>query len=89
MTHLRSKRLPGAGRTLAAVVGLVAALALGAVGQADAAPPGPDRFADRPHGFAALAGGPAFDPRDFHDYRLDPSVAVPASVKRFAGPQPH
>ncbi|XLX10568.1 polysaccharide lyase family 1 protein [Streptomyces flavusporus] len=59
MTHFRSKRLPGAGRALAAVMGLVAALGLGAV-EADAAPTAPataDRFTDRPHGFASLAGG--------------------------------
>ncbi|MCL7423959.1 polysaccharide lyase family 1 protein [Streptomyces sp. YS415] len=45
---------------MAAVLGLVAALALGAVGEADAgsAPDTTaDRFADRPHGFASLAGG--------------------------------
>ncbi|MFJ4082165.1 pectinesterase family protein [Streptomyces iakyrus] len=71
MTHLRSKRLsrPGRPRTaLAAVLGLVAALGLGAIGDAHAAPPakpgtaakpGPaaDRWTDRPHGFASLAGG--------------------------------
>ncbi|MFE7898591.1 pectinesterase family protein [Streptomyces sp. NPDC057424] len=54
---------------MAAVFGLVAALALGAVGEAKAAAPAADtarttpatttadRFTDRPHGFAALAGG--------------------------------
>ncbi|MFF7792700.1 pectinesterase family protein [Streptomyces sp. NPDC007991] len=61
MTHLHSKRLPGTGRTLAAVMGLVAALAVGAVGEAKAAAPAPsvtaDRWADQPHGFASLAGG--------------------------------
>ncbi|MFJ3621191.1 pectinesterase family protein [Streptomyces iakyrus] len=71
MTHLRSKRLsrPDRPRTaLAAVLGLVAALGLGAIGDAHAAPPakpgtaakpGPaaDRWTDRPHGFASLAGG--------------------------------
>ncbi|CAL9610739.1 Pectate trisaccharide-lyase [Streptomyces sp. enrichment culture] len=60
MTHFRSKRLPGRGGTLAAVLGLVAALALGTLGEARAAaaaPPGTDRFSDRPHGFASLAGG--------------------------------
>ncbi|WP_180687035.1 pectinesterase family protein [Streptomyces gossypiisoli] len=69
MTHLRSKRLPGSGRTMAAVLGLVAALALGTVGEAKAAAPTEktapttpatttaDRFTDRPHGFASLAGG--------------------------------
>ncbi|KUO22715.1 pectinesterase family protein [Streptomyces dysideae] len=67
MTHLRSKRLPGvgpgAGRTLAAVVGLVAALGLGAIGEAKAAPAASDtttsaaRWTDRPHGFASVAGG--------------------------------
>ncbi|WP_327427781.1 pectinesterase family protein [Streptomyces sp. NBC_01236] len=73
MTHLHSKRLPGPGlgRTLAAVVGLVAALTLGAVGQAKAADAEPkalseaasktpstmDRWSDQPHGFASLDGG--------------------------------
>ncbi|WP_416527792.1 pectate lyase family protein [Streptomyces sp. HMX87] len=64
MTHLRSKRLPGTGRTLAAVLGLVAALALGAAGEVRAAAPAaepaaapPHRLTDRPHGFASLAGG--------------------------------
>lgn len=42
MTHLHSKRLPrprsGHGRVLAAVIGLVAALSLGALGEAEAAP---------------------------------------------------
>ncbi|WP_405926065.1 pectinesterase family protein [Streptomyces sp. NBC_00035] len=70
MTHLHSKRLPGPpprGRTLAAVVGLVAALTLGAIGQAKAAAPAPDRasgnassadrWTDRAHGFASLDGG--------------------------------
>ncbi|MFI6206772.1 pectinesterase family protein [Streptomyces sp. NPDC051041] len=67
MTHFRGKRLPrpGHGRpgtVVAAVIGLVAALGLGAVGQARAAPaerPAPDasRWSDRPHGFASLAGG--------------------------------
>ncbi len=60
MTHLRSKRLPGTGRTLAAVLGLVAALALGTAGEAQAAPAGETgspRLADRAHGFASLAGG--------------------------------
>ncbi|MCD9879061.1 pectinesterase family protein [Streptomyces guryensis] len=66
--HLHSKRLPGpgAGKVLGAVLGLVAALSLGAVGQARAAAPasapapvpsGADRFSDQPHGFASLAGG--------------------------------
>ena len=66
--HLHSKRLPGpgAGKVLGAVLGLVAALSLGAVGQARAATPasapapvpsGADRFSDQPHGFASLAGG--------------------------------
>ncbi|MFF5956518.1 pectinesterase family protein [Streptomyces luteogriseus] len=64
MTHLRSKRLsrPGHGRVATAVLALVAALGLGAIGDAQAAPaprPGPaaDRWTDRPHGFASLAGG--------------------------------
>ncbi|MBQ1099753.1 right-handed parallel beta-helix repeat-containing protein [Streptomyces sp. b94] len=60
MTHLRSKRLPGSGRTLAAVLGLVAALALGTAGEAQAGPAhgtGSPRLADRAHGFASLAGG--------------------------------
>ncbi|MET9682564.1 pectinesterase family protein [Streptomyces coeruleorubidus] len=64
MTHLRSKRLsrPGHGRVVAAVLGLVAALSLGTLGEAQAAPqsravPAADRWTDRPHGFASLAGG--------------------------------
>ncbi|GAA4338245.1 hypothetical protein GCM10023086_72520 [Streptomyces venetus] len=64
MTHLRSKRLsrPGHGKVVAAVLGLVAALGLGAIGEAQAAPPAQaapaaDRWTDRPHGFASLAGG--------------------------------
>ncbi|MFJ8539915.1 pectinesterase family protein [Streptomyces sp. NPDC093591] len=68
MTHLRSKRLPKSGRTLATVVGLVAALVLGSVGQANAVAGDPtaaalassasaDRWTDQPHGFASLAGG--------------------------------
>ena len=68
MTHLHSKRLPKSGRTLATVVGLVAALALGSVGQANAVAGDPtaaasassasaDRWTDQPHGFASLAGG--------------------------------
>ncbi|WP_155054935.1 pectinesterase family protein [Streptomyces blattellae] len=55
--HFRSKRLPDAGRALAAVAGLVAALGLGTVGDADAAAPAAPRFSDTPHGFASLAGG--------------------------------
>jgi len=65
--HLRSKRLqrPGHGMVLAAVLGLLAALSLGAIGQARAvekAPADPrsapaDRWSDRAHGFASLAGG--------------------------------
>jgi hypothetical protein len=76
--HLHSKRLPipmarpGAGRVLAAVIGLVAALSLGAIGQAKAAilvgtsaatsasapaSAAADRWTDQPHGFASLAGG--------------------------------
>ncbi|MDF3146222.1 MULTISPECIES: pectinesterase family protein [unclassified Streptomyces] len=73
MTHLHSKRLPrpGYGRVVAAVLGLVAALCLGAVGEAQAVSPAPtaltastaptvtsaDRWTDQPHGFASLAGG--------------------------------
>ncbi|MFI6372548.1 pectinesterase family protein [Streptomyces sp. NPDC050546] len=64
MTHFRSKRLsrPGHGKVVAAVLGLVAALGLGAMGDAQAAPPSKtvpaaDRWTDRPHGFASLAGG--------------------------------
>lgn len=61
MTHFHSKRLPGAGRTLAAVVGLVAALVVGAAGETQAAAtnsaPTAARWADRAHGFASLAGG--------------------------------
>ncbi|MEU0190491.1 pectinesterase family protein [Streptomyces afghaniensis] len=65
MTHLRSKRLsrPGHGKVVAAVLGLVAALSLGTLGDAQAAPesrktrPAADRWTDRPHGFASLAGG--------------------------------
>ncbi|MGI5483434.1 pectinesterase family protein [Streptomyces lavendofoliae] len=58
--RLRSKRLPT--RVSATVTALVAVLALGAVTPAEAAPPAPrppaaDRWADRPHGFASLAGG--------------------------------
>jgi len=64
---------PGHGKVVAAVVGLVTALGLGSLGEAHASPPGPattesaagsaagsavpDRWADRPHGFASLAGG--------------------------------
>ncbi|MFC5636694.1 pectinesterase family protein [Streptomyces bullii] len=53
---------PGHGRVAAAVLGLVASLGLGAVGEASAAPaattaPTADRWTDRPHGFASLAGG--------------------------------
>ncbi|KMS71947.1 pectate lyase [Streptomyces viridochromogenes] len=67
MTHLRSKRLPisgpGSGRTLTAVVGLVAALGLGTLGEANAAAPATTtktpaaRWSDQPHGFASVAGG--------------------------------
>ncbi|WP_369270239.1 polysaccharide lyase family 1 protein [Streptomyces sp. R11] len=62
--HLDSKRLhrPGYGTVLAAVLGLVAALSLGTMGEANAASPtaaspSVDRWTDRPHGFASLAGG--------------------------------
>ncbi|MCF1597926.1 pectinesterase family protein [Streptomyces muensis] len=66
--HLDSKRLQrsGHGKVLAAVFGLVAALSLGAIGEAKAASPtaasasastSADRWTDRPHGFASLAGG--------------------------------
>ncbi|MDG9714629.1 pectinesterase family protein [Streptomyces sp. DH10] len=64
MTHFRSKRLsrPAHGKVVAAVLGLVAALSLGTLGDAQAAPqsrgvPAADRWTDRPHGFASLAGG--------------------------------
>ncbi|WP_217235753.1 pectinesterase family protein [Streptomyces sp. AC555_RSS877] len=62
MTHPQSKRLPrsGHGRVVAAALGLVAALCLGTVGEAKAADPLPaatDRWSDRAHGFASLAGG--------------------------------
>ncbi|MFF7445203.1 MULTISPECIES: pectinesterase family protein [unclassified Streptomyces] len=64
MTHLHSKRLLelGPGRVLATVVSLLAALVLGAAGEADAAGTGPapvaaSRWTDQPHGFASLAGG--------------------------------
>ncbi|MFF3331354.1 pectinesterase family protein [Streptomyces sp. NPDC002888] len=69
MTHFHSKRLPRPGGALAAVAGLVAALALGTIGEARAAEPGPaptsapasapaaSRWTDQPHGFASLAGG--------------------------------
>src|SRR3954470_9471005 len=58
--HLHSKRLqrPGYGTVMAAVLGLVAALSLGVIGQAKAAEKTPvDRWSDRAHGFASLAGG--------------------------------
>ncbi|MFF5368833.1 pectinesterase family protein [Streptomyces sp. NPDC013187] len=65
MTHLRSKRLPRPGAALAALAGLVAALGLGATGEARAAEPASAeksapataRWTDRAHGFASLAGG--------------------------------
>ncbi|WP_309097567.1 right-handed parallel beta-helix repeat-containing protein, partial [Streptomyces sp.] len=65
MTHFRSKRRSGPGRSgtvVAAVLGLVAALGLGTIGDARAAEPqrtatAADRWSDRPHGFASLAGG--------------------------------
>ncbi|QIJ61974.1 right-handed parallel beta-helix repeat-containing protein [Streptomyces sp. JB150] len=67
MTHPPGKRLPrpGHGKVVAAVAGLVAALGLGALGEAHAAPPAagagtpaaPSRWSDHPHGFASLAGG--------------------------------
>lgn len=64
MTHLHSKRLsgPGPGRVLATVVGLLAALVLGTVTEANASATQPSsvaasRWTDRPHGFASLAGG--------------------------------
>ncbi|MEV3969805.1 pectinesterase family protein [Streptomyces sp. NPDC050698] len=65
MTHFRSKRLPRPGAALAAVAGLVAALGLGATGEARAAEPAPAttsaaaaaRWTDQAHGFASLAGG--------------------------------
>ncbi|MFH8803061.1 pectinesterase family protein [Streptomyces sp. NPDC017936] len=61
MTHFRSKRLPRPGVVTAAVAALIAALGLGTVGEAHAAPsPSPSaapRWSDRAHGFASLAGG--------------------------------
>lgn len=67
MTHFPSKRLPRPGVVLAAVAGLLAALGLGAAGQARAAgepttavvPPAfsASPWTDRAHGFASLAGG--------------------------------
>ncbi|MFF9812966.1 pectinesterase family protein [Streptomyces sp. NPDC014006] len=66
MPHVPSKRLPRAGVVLVAVTGQVAALGLGALGEAKAAtvtPPASssaaaaDRWTDQPHGFATLAGG--------------------------------
>ncbi|MEU2284437.1 pectinesterase family protein [Streptomyces sp. NPDC013178] len=63
MTHFHSKRLPRPGLVGAAVAGLIAALGLGAVGEARAADAGTeaaasaDRWTDRAHGFASLAGG--------------------------------
>ncbi|MFF7738464.1 pectinesterase family protein [Streptomyces sp. NPDC007984] len=65
MTPFRSKRLPSPGVALAAVAGLVAALGLGATGQARAAEPAraemstpsAARWTDQAHGFASLAGG--------------------------------
>ncbi|MFD7133105.1 pectinesterase family protein [Streptomyces sp. NPDC059894] len=60
MTHFRNKRLPRPGAVMAAVAGLIAALGLGAVGEAHAAPPpaaAAPRWSDRAHGFASLAGG--------------------------------
>ncbi|MDQ0712506.1 pectin methylesterase-like acyl-CoA thioesterase/pectate lyase [Streptomyces luteogriseus] len=65
MTHPHSKRLPRPGVALAAVAALVAALGLGATGDAGAAEPAPAgmsapaaaRWTDQAHGFASLAGG--------------------------------
>ncbi|MFE9672601.1 pectinesterase family protein [Streptomyces sp. NPDC006259] len=63
MTHFPSKRLSRPGVVMAAVAGLVAALGLGAVGEAHASPAGAaataaePRWSDRAHGFASLAGG--------------------------------
>ncbi|MCQ9182314.1 right-handed parallel beta-helix repeat-containing protein [Streptomyces sp. IBSBF 2953] len=66
MTHFHSKRLPGPLAVLAAVLGLLAGLCLGAAGEAKAAgapKPAADptasaaRWTDRAHGFASLAGG--------------------------------
>ncbi|MDN0195027.1 pectinesterase family protein [Streptomyces sp. S.PNR 29] len=64
MTHLHGKRLPrsGHGKVVATVIGLVAALGLGAIGEASALPaartaPAAERWTDQPHGFASLAGG--------------------------------
>jgi pectinesterase len=69
MTYPPGKRLsrPGHGKVVAAVIGLVTALGLGSLGEAHASPTAPattegtaeapSRWADRPHGFASLAGG--------------------------------
>jgi pectate lyase len=76
MTHLHGKRLPRPGRepgqgpghgpghrkVLATVIGLVAALGLGTIGEAQAAPADratatAPRWSDKPHGFASLDGG--------------------------------
>ena len=65
MTHFRSKSLPRPGVALAAIAGLVAALGLGASGEARAAEPARAemstpagaRWTDQAHGFASLAGG--------------------------------
>ena len=65
MTHFRSKSLPRPGVALAAIAGLVAALGLGATGEARAAEPAraemstpsAARWTDQAHGFASLAGG--------------------------------
>ncbi|MGW3650636.1 pectinesterase family protein [Streptomyces sp. NPDC000878] len=61
MTHFPSKRLPGVWRTLAAVVGLLAALVVGVAGETQAAAsnsaPVTPRWTDQPHGFASLDGG--------------------------------
>ena len=65
MTHFRSKSLPRPGVALAAIAGLVAALGLGATGEARAAEPAraemstpsAARWTDQAHGIASLAGG--------------------------------
>ncbi|WP_381173486.1 pectinesterase family protein [Streptomyces mangrovi] len=60
MSHFPSKRLPRPGMVWAAVAGLVAALCLGATGEARASTSASvtaDRWTDRAHGFASLAGG--------------------------------
>ncbi|MBD0842501.1 pectinesterase family protein [Streptomyces sp. TRM68416] len=61
MKHFRSKRLPGAGRALAAVVGLVTALCLGSAGEAAAAPADAARPGTAPADAARPGTAPAAD----------------------------